>query len=620
MDEFRRKYRECAALLVDDVQFLAGKDKTAEEFFHTFNELHDHHVQIVLSSDRSPKELKGLDDRLCSRFEWGMRVQIEPPEFETRAAILRRRRRSSRSTCPDDVTAPRHAHPLQRARARGRAHAPRGVRLLEERAHHGRRSRATSSPTSSRPRATARPSSASRRWWPPTTASPSRSSRAPRASRRSRCRARSRCTSAARSPRRSSRPSPRSSTRRTTPPSSRRSSGSERSWRRDRRAGPRRRPVPHREAPDAAWGSAPSGAPPSAPPGRRGATRRLTRPRPCGVGRGPRRGVLTPAVLAAARGGPPAWLWIVCGSAGRSSWGPEVWAAVDSFSRAALTNSTQTDPGSLSRLKQRRFRGTPSRFSTSAPPLLLRRDQRRRGSPHGTEDRRPRSFSKALGRSQGIVEKKSTMPIPPTSSSRRRRDQLIVSATDLDLAVSSEHSEGCEVLKEGALAVSARHLYEIVRALPEQQVTLKQAHNNYLEVRSGPSEFRIVGLPAEDFPALPRFEKVPFADVEAGGPARHDRADLLRRLDRRDPLQPERRLLRAVGGGAPPRRDRRPPPLARGAASGGHVRPEARRDPAEEGAPGAPQAPLRGGRVRRGEGRRRSSGSSRTARSSAVPA
>ena len=62
MDEFRRKYRECSALLVDDVQFLAGKDKTAEEFFHTFNELHDHHVQIVLSSDRPPKELKGLDD------------------------------------------------------------------------------------------------------------------------------------------------------------------------------------------------------------------------------------------------------------------------------------------------------------------------------------------------------------------------------------------------------------------------------------------------------------------------------------------------------------------------------------------------------------------------------
>jgi chromosomal replication initiator protein len=91
MSEFRRKYRECGALLVDDVQFLAGRDKTAEEFFHTFNALHEHEVQIVLSSDRSPKELKGLEDRLCSRFEWGMRVQIDVPEFETRSAILRKK-------------------------------------------------------------------------------------------------------------------------------------------------------------------------------------------------------------------------------------------------------------------------------------------------------------------------------------------------------------------------------------------------------------------------------------------------------------------------------------------------------------------------------------------------
>jgi chromosomal replication initiator protein len=104
MDEFRRKYRECSALLVDDVQFLAGKDKTAEEFFHTFNELHDLHVQIVLSSDRSPKELKGLDARLCSRFEWGMRVQIEVPEFETRAAILQKKAEVESIDLPGDVT------------------------------------------------------------------------------------------------------------------------------------------------------------------------------------------------------------------------------------------------------------------------------------------------------------------------------------------------------------------------------------------------------------------------------------------------------------------------------------------------------------------------------------
>ncbi|ACG71245.1 DNA polymerase III, beta subunit [Anaeromyxobacter sp. K] len=122
-------------------------------------------------------------------------------------------------------------------------------------------------------------------------------------------------------------------------------------------------------------------------------------------------------------------------------------------------------------------------------------------------------LAKALGRSQGIVEKKSTMPIlSHVLLEAKKGDQLVVSATDLDLAVSSEHA--CEVVKEGAVAVSARHLYEIVRALPEQSVTLKKAHNNYLEVKSGPSEFRIVGLPAEDFPALPRFDKVPFADVD----------------------------------------------------------------------------------------------------------
>lgn len=122
-------------------------------------------------------------------------------------------------------------------------------------------------------------------------------------------------------------------------------------------------------------------------------------------------------------------------------------------------------------------------------------------------------LAKALGRSQGIVEKKSTMPIlSHVLLEAKKGDQLVVSSTDLDLAVSSEHA--CEVLKEGAVAVSARHLYEIVRALPEQTVTLKKAHNNYLEVKSGPSEFRIVGLPAEDFPALPRFDKVPFADVD----------------------------------------------------------------------------------------------------------
>jgi chromosomal replication initiator protein len=103
LDEFRRRYRECAALLIDDVQFFAGKDKTAEEFFHTFNTLYEQGVQIVLSSDRSPKELKGLEERLCSRFEWGMRVQIDVPEFETRAAILKKKAELERIDLPDAV-------------------------------------------------------------------------------------------------------------------------------------------------------------------------------------------------------------------------------------------------------------------------------------------------------------------------------------------------------------------------------------------------------------------------------------------------------------------------------------------------------------------------------------
>jgi chromosomal replication initiator protein len=103
LDEFRRRYRECAALLIDDVQFFAGKDKTAEEFFHTFNSLYEQGVQIVLSSDRSPKELKGLEERLCSRFEWGMRVQIDVPEFETRAAILKKKAEIEHIDLPDEV-------------------------------------------------------------------------------------------------------------------------------------------------------------------------------------------------------------------------------------------------------------------------------------------------------------------------------------------------------------------------------------------------------------------------------------------------------------------------------------------------------------------------------------
>jgi len=102
-NEFSNFYRGMDILIVDDIQFFAGKEKTQDTFFHTFNALHQSGKQIVLSSDRPPKELKGVDDRLVSRFTWGLTVDIQPPDLETRIAILRKKSEDDGIHMPDDV-------------------------------------------------------------------------------------------------------------------------------------------------------------------------------------------------------------------------------------------------------------------------------------------------------------------------------------------------------------------------------------------------------------------------------------------------------------------------------------------------------------------------------------